>query len=82
MKKINGRLMKKINGRLMKKINGRLMKTLMFKIQSAKRALMFIPVSSTNCSLLKFRFTKKSLPDSRLANFHYEKYQTFLTIIS
>ena len=25
---------------------------------------------------------KKSLPDSRLANFHYEKYQTFLTIIS
>jgi|GEM_PF-2232822 len=66
----------------MKKINGRLMKTLMFKIQSAKRALMFIPVSSTNCSLLKFRFTKKSLPDSRLANLHYEKYQTFLTIIS
>ena len=25
---------------------------------------------------------KKSLPDSRLANLHYEKYQTFLTIIS
>ena len=36
----------------MKKINGKINEALMFKKQSAKRALMFIPASSTNRSFL------------------------------